>query len=170
MGTPFLGEIRMVGFNFAPVGWEQCQGQLLPISQYDALFNLIGTTYGGDGQSDFALPALQSRIPVHMGQGNGLSNRVIGQMAGEEEVLLSLTQLPAHTHVAAANRAGSTPAPTANVWAGWTGTQYSSAAPDSQMAAAVGLAPPDPAVAHDNMLPFLVLNFIIATEGIYPPR
>src|SRR5215831_204073 len=99
MADPFLGEIRMVGFNFAPVGWAFCNGTLVPISQNDALFALIGTTYGGDGQNTFALPNLQSRVPIHQGTGPGLSNYVIGQLAGSESVTLTVSQIPAHTHI-----------------------------------------------------------------------
>ena len=100
MTTPYIGEIRLVGFNFAPRGWMACNGQLLSIATYSALFSLLGTTYGGDGITTFALPDLRSRIPVHQGQGPGLSNYVIGQMSGTESVTLTQNQIPAHTHQA----------------------------------------------------------------------
>ena len=102
MSTPYVGEIRMFAGNFAPAGWALCQGQILPISENDVLFNLIGTTYGGDGQSTFALPNLASRVPVHMGNGGG-SSYVIGQIAGEESVTLTTSQIPAHTHTPLCN-------------------------------------------------------------------
>src|SRR6478752_7772156 len=103
MSQPFVGEIRMFGGNFAPAGWAFCNGQVLPISENDVLFNLIGTTYGGDGQETFALPNLQSRVPIHMGQGPGLSSYTIGEMGGTETVTLTTNQIPAHNHVPAAN-------------------------------------------------------------------
>src|SRR6186713_2435722 len=102
MSQPFVGEIRMFGGNFAPAGWAFCNGQVLPISENDVLFNLIGTTYGGDGQETFALPNLQSRVPIHMGQGPGLSSYTIGEMGGTETVTLTTNQIPAHNHVPAA--------------------------------------------------------------------
>ncbi|MGN6608171.1 MAG: phage tail protein [Jatrophihabitans sp.] len=163
MSTPFIGEIRMFGGNFAPVGWLFCQGQLLPIDQYDALFNLIGTTYGGDGQSTFALPDLQSRVPVHQGSGYAL-----GQTGGAEQVQLTASQIPQHTHgLRAASGPGTTASPSNAVWAGSTYDAYSDQTPDTAMSAAAvsytgGNQP------HENMPPFLVINFIIATEGIYP--
>ena len=119
MANPFTGEIRMFGGNFAPQGWALCQGQLIPISENDALFNLIGTTYGGDGQSTFALPNLQSRVPIHMGTGGG-GTYVIGQMAGEEQVTLTVNQIPVHNHPPVANTNGSGTSPSGTMWAGST--------------------------------------------------
>src|SRR5271170_4647639 len=107
MSQPFVGEIRMVGFNFAPVGWMFCNGQILPISEYETLYQLIGTTYGGDGQSTFGLPNLQSRIPFHQGSGAG-NTLVIGQLSGTETVTLTTNQIPVHTHSLAASSAGGT--------------------------------------------------------------
>ena len=115
MSTPYIGEIRMFGFGRTPIGWQACDGSLLPISQYDALFALIGTTYGGDGQNTFAVPDLQGRLPIHQGQGQGLSNYVIGQRAGTESVTVLPTQMPAHSHVMVATTGASTaitPGPT----------------------------------------------------------
>lgn len=113
---PFLGEIRMVGFNFAPVGWALCNGQLLSISQYAALFSLLGTMFGGNGTSTFALPNLQSRVPIHQGQGLGLSSYVMGQQAGTENVTLTVSQIPAHNHmVGVSNLPGSASDPTNNI-------------------------------------------------------
>src|SRR3954468_9069383 len=113
MSEPFVGEIRMFGGNFAPVGWAFCDGQLLPISENETLFNLIGTTYGGDGQSTFALPNLQSRVPIHQGQGTGLSNRQLSEAGGTEEVTLTVQQIPAHSHAllgSSANASDANPA------------------------------------------------------------
>ncbi len=168
MSNPYVGEIRMFGGNFAPVGWAFCQGQLMPISENDTLFNLIGTTYGGDGQSTFALPDLQSRVPIHMGQGGGLSNYVIGQSGGVEQVTLTSNQIPAHNHVPQANTGnGSQSSPAGNVWASSTNLPYSANAPaaalDAHAVASAGGSQP-----HDNMIPFLAVNFIISLFGIYP--
>jgi len=162
MSTPYIGEIRMFGGNFAPVGWLLCQGQLLPISQYDVLFNLIGTTYGGDGQNTFALPNLQGRLPVHQGSGF-----VLGQMAGVETVTLNRNQMPVHTHQPVGAQAAQGQSPSNSYWASNSNLPYSLAAPAAAMAPnalsnAGGNQP------HENMSPYLAINFIIATEGIYP--
>jgi len=169
MGTPYIGEIRMVGFNFAPIDWALCNGQLLPISQNDALFNLIGTTYGGDGQNTFALPNLQSRIPFHMGSNAG-NTLILGELAGTETVTLTTNQLPIHTHSLAASSAGGTQAsPAGGLWAQSILEQFSTEAKshtmDPSTIAATGGGQP-----HDNMPPFLVVNFIIALYGIYPSQ
>ena len=165
MSNPYIGEIRMFGGNFAPAGWMLCQGQLLPISENDALFNLIGTTYGGDGQTTFALPDLRSRVPMHMSNGHTLA-----EMGGAETVTLTTNQLPGHTHVPMAdmNAAGAT-SPAGAVWGNWgtNGTPYSDQAPNAQMnpqtQALTGGSQP-----HDNMLPYLAINFIISLFGIFP--
>jgi microcystin-dependent protein len=165
MSDPYIGEIRMFGGNFAPVGWLFCQGQLLPISQYDALFNLIGTTYGGDGQNTFALPNLASRMPMHQGSGF-----VLGQMGGVESVTLTRNQLPVHTHAPVANTtaaAGGT-SPNNQFWAGYAKTMYSTSPPATPMAGGA-LSYSGGSQPHENMSPYQVINFIIATEGIYPP-
>src|SRR5579863_3536078 len=125
MAEPFLGEIRIVGFNFAPEGWALCNGQLLSISDNDALFNLIGTTYGGDGQSTFALPNLQSRVPMHVGPGFAL-----GQSGGEETVTLTTQQIPAHSHMPLGAASGGQASPAGGVWAGGS-TLYTAPPPDS---------------------------------------
>jgi microcystin-dependent protein len=170
MSNPFLGELRLFGGNFAPRGWALCSGQLMPIAQNDALYSLIGTTYGGDGQVTFGLPDLRGRRPVSQGQGPGLSSYQVGQAGGVEAVTLSPAQLPIHTHqvmaVAATASAGS---PAANAWAAWPDNQYTTGSPSAQLAAA------STAVAggnqpHDNLSPYLVVNFIIALEGVYPSR
>jgi microcystin-dependent protein len=166
MSSPFVGEIRMFAGNFAPAGWMLCQGQLLAIADNDVLFNLIGTTYGGDGQSTFALPNLSSRIPVHQGPGFALA-----QQAGEESVTLLTQQIPAHSHVpqgfaTTGNQAG----PSNGVWASSTpATQFSTTTGGPVMSpAAVGAA--GGSQPHDNMVPFLAVNFIISLFGIFPSQ
>jgi len=177
MAEPFLGEIRMFGGNFAPAGWAFCNGQLLSIAQNSALFSLLGTTYGGNGQTTFALPNLQGRFPMHWGQGAGLSPRMIGQMGGSESVTLLASQMPAHTHVASAvTQDGNTDVPTGAVWAkgvDGSGNPVSNFAsgvnPTTTMSPAAigqtGGGQPAPLVN-----PFLCVSFIIALQGIFPSR
>jgi len=168
---PYIGQIMMVGFNFAPRGWALCNGQLLSIAQNTALFSLLGTYYGGDGRTTFGLPDLRGRMPIHQGQGSGLTNRTIGQPGGEETVSLSSTQMPQHTHlVAAQSGPGNSTNPTNNYPAASSARDniYSNTANttmNAQMDAPSGGGQP-----HDNMSPYLTINFIIATEGIFPPR
>lgn len=164
MSDPYIGEIRMFGGNFAPVGWLLCQGQLLPISEFDALFNLIGTTYGGDGQQTFALPNLQSRIPVHVGNGMPL-----GQTGGTETVTLITNQLPVHTHAPVAAAVATTPSPNNAFWASYANMEFSNQPPATPMAPNA-LSPSGGNQPHENMPPFLAINFILAYEGIYPPQ
>src|SRR5215813_6055601 len=165
MSTPYIGEIRMFAGNFAPVGWAFCNGQLLPISGNDALFNLIGTTYGGDGQNTFALPNLSSRVPIHQGPGF-----VIGQTGGEESVTLTVQQIPSHTHVAQCQSTnGGQSTPQSGVWAASASNPYSNVAPNTPMNASA-LAPSGGSQPHDNMLPFLVINFIISLFGVFPSQ
>ena len=168
---PYLGEIRIFGGNFAPLGWAFCAGQLLPIAQYDALFSLLGTTYGGDGQTTFGLPDLRGRAPIHAGQGPGLTNRTPGEMGGSEATTLTQAQLPAHTHVPLASPdAGTSTGPTDGVWAASsTGDKQYAAAPDTAMNPAT-ISATGGNQPHENRQPFLAANFIIALEGIYPPR
>ncbi len=170
MGTPFIGEIRMFGGNFAPAGWAFCSGQLLPISGNDALFSLIGTTYGGDGQNTFALPDLRGRVPVHVGQGPGLSSYTLGQGGGSETVTLTSNQIPAHTHTPRASSGGGTAnSPANNVWAAATDVSPFNTAPNVAMNPnAVG--PAGGSQPHENMLPFLAVNFIISLFGIFPSQ
>lgn len=167
MSSPFIGEIRMFGGNFAPAGWAFCNGALMPISENDALFNLIGTTYGGDGQETFALPNLQSRVPVHVGPGFAL-----GQSGGQETVTLTTNQIPAHSHVPQANTAPGTQAGPGNgVWSASSPSlnEYSAAAPGLLMnPAAMGSA--GGSQPHDNMIPFLSVNFILSLFGIFPSQ
>jgi microcystin-dependent protein len=167
MGTPYVGEIRMFAGNFAPAGWAFCNGALLAISENDVLFTLIGTTYGGDGQNTFALPDLQSRVPVHMGTGGG-SSYVIGQNGGTESVTLTTTQIPVHSHVPLCNSAAGTKAsPQNDVWAALDSNVYSDVAPSVIMAPSA-LGPSGGSQPHDNMVPFLVINFIISLFGVFP--
>ena len=172
MSNPFLGEIRMVGFTFAPRGWAMCNGQLLPITQNAALFALLGTTYGGNGTTSFALPDLRSRVPLHLGQGLGLSNYVQGEMTGTETVTLLSTQIPAHNHLVNCSNAGGTQAsPVINYPAiESTGTSLNYAnAPNATMNAAA-LTNFGGSQPHSNIQPILCINFIIALVGIFPSR
>ena len=165
MSSPFIGEIRMFGGNFAPQGWAFCNGALMAIDQNDALFQLIGTTYGGDGQTTFALPDLQSRIPLHVGPGFAL-----GQAAGVETVTLITSQIPSHSHVAEGNSsAGTQSSPAGGVWAQSTLGQFSSAPPTVNMAPAA-LGSSGGSQPHDNMMPFLAVNFILSLFGIFPSQ
>jgi len=171
MSEPFLGEIRMVGFNFAPRGWALCNGQILPIAQNTALFSLLGTMYGGNGQTTFALPNLMGRAPLHFGQGAGLSNRSQGELAGEERHTLINTEMPAHNHLVNCNNEGATSARPAGQVPGPAGanTIYSATSDGNtmnpQMVGQAGGNQP-----HNNMQPYLVVNFVIALEGIFPSR
>lgn len=170
MSEPFVGEIRLFAGGFAPQGWALCQGQLLPVSQNDALFSLLGTMYGGDGRSTFGLPDLRGRVPVHAGQGPQLSPRSVGQQGGKERVALSQANLPSHTHApTAADDTVVTTDPSGRVLGHPTTNTYRSpfAAPNVAMApGSIGVA--GNSVPHNNIAPSLVLNFIIALVGIYP--
>jgi microcystin-dependent protein len=174
MSDPFVAEIRIFAGNFAPTGWATCNGQLLPISQNTALFSLLGTFYGGDGKSTFALPDLTGSAPMHRGQGQGLSQRFVGEMSGSETVTLLQSEIPVHTHsLMASGTAGEDPNP----------------GPDRSMGRSVGanayqnvvnanlvamdfnsLAPAGGSLPHNNMQPYLTLLFIIAMQGVFPPR
>ncbi len=170
MSEPFVGEIRMFGGNFAPRGWALCDGQLLTVSQNDALFSLFGTIYGGDGRTTFGLPDLRGRVPIHMGQGPGLSSRSIGNKSGAENATVSSNQLAAHSHtLVASGDAASTTSPSAGVLGTPTPTPYSSNAPTVAMnASAIGST--GGGQSHVNMQPYLCVNFIVALVGIYPSR
>lgn len=167
MSSPYVGEIRMFAGNFAPAGWMLCQGQTLAISEFDTLFNLIGTTYGGDGQSTFNLPNLSSRVPVHMGGGV-----TIGQSGGEEEVTLTTSQIPSHNHLPQCNsQNGTSTTPANSVWAANTdAAAYANPISASANMASQALAPDGGSQPHDNMLPFLCINFIISLFGIFPSQ
>jgi len=169
MSDPFLGEVRMFGGSFAPVGWLECNGQLVNIADNDTLFSLLGTTYGGDGQTTFGLPDLRGRAPIHAGSGPGLTPRSLGQMVGSESVTLIGLQLPGHTHAAMASTTATSTSPTGAVWATSGTNIYSTAAPNTSMSpSAVGQSGGNQ--PHDNMAPYLAVIFIIATEGVYPSR
>ena len=172
---PFVAEIRVFPFNFAPKGWAFCAGQLLPISQNTALFSLLGISYGGDGKSTFALPNLQGAAPLGFGQGSGLSDRYLGETGGQAEVTLIPSRLPAHTHSVAANSsAGGSNSPVENYFgksqarAKSTGYVSNTTPTISLSTQAVGTA--GNAQPHNNMPPYLGLNFCIALQGVFPPR
>ncbi len=172
MSDQFLAEIRIFPFNFAPKGWAFCNGQILPISQNTALFSLLGTTYGGDGKSTFALPNLQGNAPMHPGQGQGLSLRDLGEEGGSESVTLLVSEIPVHTHSLMAD--SSDPAesndPTGNVMCrSKNGNAYTTDIKLTQMAFQ-GLPPAGGSLPHNNMQPYLTLNFCIALQGVFPPR
>jgi len=182
MADQFVAEIRIFPFNFAPTGWALCNGQLLPIAQNTALFSLIGTFYGGDGRSNFALPNLQASVPIAQGQGPGLTSRVVGESGGESAVALLQSQLPAHSHtlqattttgttataagsqlaLAAAGGGKGSASSVANFYSG--NTANATAMSPNAIGASGGGQP------HNNMMPYLGLNFCIALQGIFPPR
>jgi len=166
MAQPYVGEIRMFAGNFAIAGWMFCEGQLLPISEFETLFNLIGTTYGGDGQSTFALPDLRGRLPIHFGNGF-----ILAETGGAEEITLTVSQIPAHSHAFLGTSSAATqPNPAGNVVAqSLTVSFYNSAAPNAAMApgaiSSVGGSQP-----HSNFQPYLCVNFIISLFGIFPSQ
>lgn len=164
MSSPFLSEIKIVSFGFAPKGWALCNGQLLPINQNQALFSLLGTTYGGDGRVNFGLPDLQARVPFHMGNGHTL-----GERGGEQAHTLSISELPMHTHQSgASSAAASVSNPVGNFWADGGKSIYN-ASPNTSMAPQA-ISNTGGSQAHNNMSPFLVLNFCIALQGIFPSQ
>ena len=173
MANPFVAEIRIFAGNFAPTGWALCDGQLLPISQNTALFSLLGTTYGGDGKSNFALPNLQGSAPLQQGQGSGLSLRDLGEIGGEQTVTLLQTEMPAHTHtVQCVSAGGGTNSPQNAVWAGGGRGAPPMYAPTGNN---VPMSPTATSITggnlpHNNMMPYLGLTFIIALQGVFPPR
>ena len=174
MSDPFVAEIRIVGFNFPPTGWAFCNGQLMPISQNTALFSLLGTTYGGDGKSTFALPDLQDSAPMHPGQGQGLSLRDLGEISGSEFVTLLESEIPAHNHNLMAHplaASASLAAPTQGLarsagGSAYKQTPFGTTAPLAFQA----VAPAGGSLPHNNLMPYLTLNFIIALQGIFPAR
>jgi microcystin-dependent protein len=165
MSQPFVGEIRMFGGNFAPLDWAFCDGQLLPISQYETLFNLIGTTYGGNGTTTFGLPDLRGRLPIH--QGNGF---IIGQLAGSENITLNANQIAQHTHTVTALTSANATSPSNAVYGGNTADAiYTANAPSAPMNAnMVGIG--GGSLPHSNMMPYGVVSFIISLFGIYPTQ
>jgi microcystin-dependent protein len=170
MSTPFVGEIRMFAGSFAPLDWMFCEGQLLPISENETLFTLIGTTYGGDGQQTFGLPDLRGRVPIHMGNGAGLSNRIIGEMSGVETVTLNTNQIPAHSHTfLGTSSTASATSPANNVVATPSSIDlYRPTAVPAAAMAANALGVQGGSQPHENMQPFLCVSFIISLFGIFP--
>ena len=173
MADPFVAEIRIFPFNFAPKGWAWCDGQLLPLSQNTALFALLGTTYGGDGKSTFALPDMQGNIPMHPGQGPGLSLHDLGEMGGSESVTLLESEIPAHTHAWRDHDLDlgelPTPGPTRSLAQSANFSAYTAAAALTQMNfQALSIA--GSSLPHNNMMPYLALNYCIALQGVFPPR
>lgn len=170
MSNPFLGEIRLVGFNFPPIGWEPCDGRLMSIAEYTALFALLGTTYGGDGQTTFALPDLRGRAPLSQGQGPGLSVYTIGQSAGTENVTLLNVEMPLHSHQVMTGAGGArSSSPSGNLLGSGEADIY------SRTGSAGAIHPATINISggsqpHENMQPFLCVNFIICVEGIFPSR
>ena len=171
MSEPFVGEIRMFAGNFAPRGWAYCDGQLLAVSQNDALFSLLGTIYGGDGRTNFGLPDMRGRIPIHAGSGPGLSDRRLGAKSGSETTTVNVDQLPAHTHPSASTNSANEGNPAGNVVAdtGSKNIYADDAAPavnfSSSSSQWVGGSQ-----SHSNMMPYLCIHYIIALFGIYPSR
>lgn len=173
MADPFVAEIRIFGFNFAPTGWATCDGQLLPISQNTALFSLLGTTYGGDGKSTFALPNLQGGAPMHPGQGPGLSLHDLGESGGSDTVTLLVSEMPIHPHTLMA-----TPSPSESpdaagnsIGRGIGVNPYQTNANANVVGMSPNaLAPAGGSLPHNNMMPYLTLTFCIALQGVFPPR
>lgn len=169
MADQYIGEIRMFGGNFAPIGWAFCNGQLMSISGNETLYSIIGTTYGGDGQTNFALPDLQGRLPLHKGTLNG-SNYVLGQKAGVERVTLTVNEMPRHTHTINAESTAGADTPVGNTWAVQPQSAYS-----TSLNNLISMSPTAVSVVggnqpHDNMMPSLTISFIIALEGLYPSQ
>ncbi len=172
MADPFVAEIRIFPFNFAPRGWAWCDGQLLPLSQNTALFSLLGTTYGGNGKSNFALPDLQGRAPMHPGQGPGLSLRDLGETGGSETVSLLESEIPSHAHALRANNTLSdSPLPAGNVFGRYLNNGFHSDAVNSIGAmSGNALTPAGGDQPHNNLQPYLTFYFCIALQGVFPPR
>lgn len=170
MSQPFIGQISIFGFDFNPRGWAKCNGQVLSIAQNTALFSILGTTYGGNGQTTFALPNLQSRVPVGAGQGPGLSNYALGQVGGEENHTLTPNEMPMHNHLLQASAtAGSTPSPASAALAQPPSKMYAAASSLATLAAA-SIATTGNSQAHTNIQPYATSNFCIAIQGIFPSR
>lgn len=173
MADPFVAEIRIFPFNFAPKGWAFCDGQLLPISQNTALFSLLGTTYGGDGKSNFALPDVQGNAPMHPGQGPGLSLHDLGETGGSETVSLLESEIPSHSHAMMADGSdqadAQNPGPNTVLAQSANGFAYH-ALPLSGPMSSQAIAPSGGDQPHNNMQPYLTLNFCIALQGVFPPR
>jgi microcystin-dependent protein len=175
MSEPFLAEIRIVGFNFAPRGWAFCDGQILPINQNHSLYSLLGTTYGGDGRTSFALPDLRGRTPIHVGASNGTPAHSLGGKGGEENVVLTTATMPQHTHgMQATSATADAPAAVGNLYAqpsSGVGTVYSGTTTTADTSLnPLAIADYGNSQGHDNMQPYLALNFCIALRGLFPSR
>lgn len=176
MADPFVAEIRIFAFNFPPTGWAFCNGQLMPISQNTALFSLLGTTYGGDGKSTFALPNMLDNVPMHPGQGPGLSLHDLGETGGSQTVTLLVSEIPVHAHnVGRASAAGGdSTTPVGSVWAQSAAGRGAAALykepPATGKVNALSLSPTGGSLPHNNMQPYLTLNFCIALQGVFPQR
>jgi microcystin-dependent protein len=173
MADPFVAEIRIFPFNFPPTGWAFCNGQLMPLSQNTALFSLLGTVYGGDGKSTFALPDLQGSAAMHPGQGQGLSLRDLGEIGGTETVTLLVSEMPAHNHflmTAAGDIAESNDPTNKAMTRSTNGNAYTTTIANTQAMAPQALAPNGASLPHNNMQPYLTLNFCIALQGVFPAR
>ena len=174
MADPFVAEVRILPTNFAPTGWAFCDGQLLPLSQNTALFSLLGTTYGGNGQSTFALPDLQGRAPMHPGQGPGLSNHDLGETGGSQTSTLLESEIPAHAHAIRADAADpadvQAPSPAVVLARSQGGNAYQTSTASLVSLAATSLGTVGGGQPHNNMQPYLTLNFCIALQGVFPPR
>jgi microcystin-dependent protein len=169
VSSPFVAEIRIFGFNFPPTGWAFCNGQLMPISQNTALFSLLGTFYGGDGKSTFALPNLQGSVPMHPGQAQGFSQHFLGEQSGSETVTLLISEIPLHTHIHSESTRSSDNLNPGGLSLGTGNSIYAAPASQVQMAPQA-LAPAGSSFPHNNMMPYLTLNYCIALQGIFPPR
>jgi microcystin-dependent protein len=171
MADPFVAEIRIFPFNFAPTGWAWCDGQLLPISQNTALFSLLGTTYGGNGKSNFALPDLQGRTPMHPGQGPGLSLHDLGETGGSDTVTLLESEIPAHSHTLRGNNTlGDSPMPTGHALARYANAYQQNTTQNLVAMAPESLPPAGGDQPHNNLQPYLTCYFCIALQGVYPQR
>jgi microcystin-dependent protein len=173
MADPFVAEIRIFPFNFAPRGWAWCDGQLLPLSQNTALFSLLGTTYGGNGKSNFALPNLQGSAPMHPGQGRGLSLHDLGETGGTETVTLLDSEIPSHTHTLRASSEDAdlkSPSATRSMARSAGGFLYQTTTTNLQSMSGSALAPAGGDQPHNNMMPYLTFYFNIALQGVFPPR
>ena len=171
MADPFVAEVRIFAFNFAPTGWAFCNVQLLPISQNTALFSLLGTTYGGDGKSTFALPNMQGSAAMHPGQGPGLSLYDLGQTGGQETVTLLASEMPSHSHQAQSHYGAgtvATPGPSVGIGGSGAAQIYTTTTADPVASPMLGVA--GGSLPHNNMQPYLTLNFCIAMQGVFPPR
>lgn len=170
MSEPFLAEVRIVGFNFAPRGWAFCDGQILPINQNQSLYSLLGTTYGGDGRTSFALPDLRGRAPMHTGRSNGGADHREGQKSGEETHTLSSAEMPDHDHVARASSANGNQANPSNNILAAAANLYAPSSATRQNLASATVANVGGGQAHDNMMPWIAVNFCIALQGLFPSR